>query len=125
MPCLMNILEGNKNNEYPQNIFEIGTIFEKNLDEDDNLSVVLCDKEANFTKIKQVLDYLFDKLDLKYSIEEVEHDSFISGRVGGVIVNNKKMGYIGEINPKVLDAFNLELPVAAMELNLTELFNLF
>jgi len=124
MPCLMDILEKNKNNEYPQNIFEIGTIFRENLEENDRLALVLCDKDANFTKIKQILDYLMRMLNLNYSIEEVEHDSFISGRTGRVIVNNKKIGYIGEINPKVLDNFNLEVPVSALEINLTELFSL-
>ena len=74
--------------------------------------------------MKQVLNYILKMLNLDYSIEEVEHDSFISGRVGRVIVNDKKVAFIGEINPKVLENFEIEMPVAALELNLTELFKI-
>lgn len=30
IPSLLNVLRNNKHNEYPQRIFEIGTIFKKN-----------------------------------------------------------------------------------------------
>jgi len=36
-------------------------------------------------------------------------------------VNGKKIAYIGEINPAVLTQWELEVPVTAFELNLTEL----
>lgn len=122
IPNLMDVLEKNRSNEYPQNIFEIGTIFKKNLDEKERLAIVLCDKNADFTKIKQVLDYLMKRLDLEYEIKDVEHDSFIEGRVGRVSVKGKDVAYIGEIHPVVLENFGLDMPVSCLELNLSELF---
>ena len=86
--------------------------------------IVLCNNNANFTQIKQILDGLFSAVDVKYEIKETEHGSFIDGRVGRVIVNNKEVAYIGEFNPKVLENFGLEIPVAVLELNLEELFRL-
>ena len=59
---------------------------------------------------------------MKYKIEEEEHGSFISGRVGRAIVNGRKVAYLGEISPQVLSNFGLEMPVCAFELNLSELF---
>jgi phenylalanyl-tRNA synthetase beta chain len=88
------------------------------------LGVVLCHGKTDFTEIKQILDSLFSHLGLEYDIVEEEHKSFIVGRVGRILVKNKKIAYIGEISPDCLEQFNLEQPVAAFELNLTELFDL-
>ena len=63
-------------------------------------------------------------LNLTYQLDETEHNSFISGRIGKIIVNKTEIGLIGEISPKILFNFHLENPVAALELNLTKLFEL-
>jgi phenylalanyl-tRNA synthetase beta chain len=129
LPSLMQVLNENKLYEYPQKIFTIGTAFKKSnkaetgVEEFSRASVALCDKGADFTKIKQVLDYLLRGLGLEYEIEETEHDSFIPGRVGRVKVNGKKVAYVGELHPKVLENWELEIPVAAFELNLSDLFD--
>ena len=119
IPSLMKILSENKHHEYPQKIFEIGTVFGK--EENESVGLLICHGSANFTEAKQILDYLFNSLGLKYNLDEVEHDSFIKGRVGKIYCNNKEIGYVGEINPKVLDNFNLEIPVAGFEIKLSEL----
>ncbi len=61
---------------------------------------------------------------LHCDIEEAEHNSFVEGRCGRAIVKGKKVAYLGEIHPQVLENWGLEMPVSAMELNLTELFDL-
>jgi len=129
IPSLMQILSSNKMYDYPQNIFEIGTIFKEDNKEEtgvkelSRVAVLLCGKDANYTKIRQVLDALLNNLDLKYDVKDTEHDSFIDGRVARISVNGKEIAYIGEINPKVLSNFGLEMPVAALELNLNEIFS--
>ena len=130
LPSLIQILKENKHYEYPQNIFGFGTVFkndetkETNISESTRLAITLCHSSSNFTEIKQVLDVIIKALDLKYNIREVEHQSFISGRVGRISIRDVELGYIGEIHPQVLENFNLENPVAALELNLNELFRL-
>jgi phenylalanyl-tRNA synthetase beta chain len=130
IPSQLEVLSHNKHNEYPQNIFTIGTIFkgnqEKNtgIEENERLCVAICEENVDFTKIKQVFDLLFRMIDAKYEIEPTEHDSFISGRVGRVSVKGKKIAYIGEINPEVLANWKLEMPVGMFELNITELYEL-
>jgi len=79
---------------------------------------------ANYTDMRQVLDYIMKCFGLSYDIEETEHKSFIEGRVGRAIVKGKKVAYLGEVSPVVLENWGLEMPVAALELNLTELFEL-
>jgi phenylalanyl-tRNA synthetase beta chain len=129
-PSMLEVLKANKHHEYPQRIFGIGTVFRKNVqmetnvEEHERLSVALCSDTAGYTEIKQVLDYLLSQLDISYTIKETEHPSFIPGRVGRVSVAGKNIAYIGELAPVVLDSFGLEMPVAAFELNLSEMFGL-
>jgi phenylalanyl-tRNA synthetase beta chain len=130
IPSLLRVLNSNKHNEYPQKIFEIGTVFvkdeksETNVSEFLRLAVVSSHTKADYTDAKQVLDSLMKALDLKYEIVEAEHKSFIPGRVGRVIVDSKKIAYIGELHPQVLTNFDLDMPVAAFELNVSELFEI-
>ncbi len=130
IPSLMDVLKNNRNREFPQKIFEMGICFKENKEKETNaeeftrLAVLISHTKANFTEIKQVMDYLFRALNLNYEIENTEHESFIKGRVGRVVVNGKKLAYIGEISPEVITNWELEMPVAALELNLTELFEL-
>jgi len=131
LPSLMQILSENKHYDYPQKLFEFGKVFKKSnktetkTEENLRLAALICNNDADFTKIKQVLDVLFNSLELKYTTKETEHNSFIPGRVARISVKNKDMAYMGEIHPKVLEKFGLEFPVAALELNITKLFELF
>jgi len=123
IPSLLSVLKTNKHHEYPQNIFGFGTIFKKkqNIIENDRLCVMLCEPKADFTRAKQILDYIANACSFKYQLSETEHKSFISGRVGRVSVRGKNIAYIGELHPQVLSNFELEMPVSTFELNITEL----
>ncbi len=127
----INILSENSDAQYPQKIFELGKVFEHdeksetNISETEKLCISLCSDSANFTEIKQVLDYLMRMLDKKYEIKEIEDPKFIEGRVGEIIINkdNKKqtIGVLGEINPTVLKNNKIKMPVASMEMSVEEL----
>ncbi len=125
----INILSENSDAEYPQKIFELGKIFEHdekeksetNIKETEKLCISLCHEKANFTEIKQILDYLMKMLDIKYEIKETENSSFISGRAGEIIINNKPIGILGEINPTVLKNNKIKMPVASLEISIEEL----
>ncbi len=128
LPSLIKNLADNQHNEYPQNIFEIGRTFrygntETGVLEREYLTVALCYDEADFTRIKQVLDFLMRNLGLEFQIRDVKQGSFIPGRIGEILVNGEKIGIIGEIHPQVLENWNLAVPVVALELDLEELFN--
>ncbi len=128
VPSLIETLKLNKHYDYPQNIYEIGTIFkldesyDTSVQESERLGIALCGHDANFTKIKQILDVLAEALNIKYEVTDTEHGSFIKGRAGRVLVNGSKIAYVGEVHPQVLSNWSLEMPVAALEINVTELF---
>ena len=129
MPSLMKNLAENQHHEYPQNIFEIGRIFvpgntETGILEAEHLNVMLCHDKTDFTEIRQALEALIRALGLTCAIKESEYPNFINGRVGDIIIQGKKIGIIGELNPQVITNWQLMMPVVCFELNLGILFEL-
>ncbi len=130
LPCLMKNLSENQHNEYPQNFFEIGRVFswdkntETGIGEKEHLAVVLCHEKTDFTEIKQILDALMNALGLESSIKESIDVRFITGRVGKILVGEKKIGSIGELHPQTITNWNLAVPVVGFELDAEELFEL-
>jgi len=114
----------NVDSEYPQKIFEIGTIFElkKEIEEEEKLALAI--SSGNFTEIKQIIIYLFKSLGLSINLEEAEESPihFIDGRTANIIFENKKIGIIGEIHPKILRNWKIKMPVALFEIDLNEIF---
>ena len=47
---------------------------------------------------------------------------FIEGRVGEIILENRKIGFIGEIHPRILKNWKIKMPVALFEIELGGVF---
>ncbi|HLC85386.1 MAG TPA: phenylalanine--tRNA ligase subunit beta [Candidatus Nanoarchaeia archaeon] len=127
IPILMDVLSKNKHHVYPQRIFEQGLVTVrkgKETHDYERIASVICGAEIDYTAIRQVADALLNALGVEYAVEETEHPSFIAGRVARITVKGKGVAYLGEIHPKVLGNFDIQLPVAVFELNLTDLMAL-
>ena len=124
LPSLMQFLSSNLHVEYPQRIFELGTVTildqgnETKTKDEERLAAVVVHANASFSEIKSVLNAFFMNFGLEWQIKRVNHPSFIEGRVGAAIVNGRNVGIVGEIHPKVLEAWKFENPAAAFELNI-------
>jgi phenylalanyl-tRNA synthetase beta chain len=123
LPSLMEFLSINQSVEFPQKIFELGKVTlldetkETRTRDEDWLVAVTSHPNANFSEIKSVLDSFMGNFGVEWQIKEAAHPSFIEGRVGKVIVEGIEVGVVGEVNPLVLEAWKLENPVAALEIN--------
>lgn len=117
---LLKILSENVDSEYPQKIFEVGKVFTPA--ETENLALAIA--PANFTEIRQVLEYLLRMINLDVKISEPDKfpNYFIDGRVVEIKVDNKYVGFLGEIHPKILKNWKIKMPVAIFEINLEEIF---
>ncbi|MCS7106459.1 MAG: phenylalanine--tRNA ligase subunit beta, partial [Candidatus Aenigmarchaeota archaeon] len=106
----------------PQRIFEIGDCLliderkETKTKEVRKLACAISDTKVGYEDISTVLDSLLSTLGISYKLKRIEHESFIQGRVAGVFVKDKQVGFIGEIHPLVLEKWNLEMPVVAFEI---------
>jgi phenylalanyl-tRNA synthetase beta chain len=117
---LLKILSENVDSEYPQRIFELGKVFSP--EEGENLSLAIA--PANFTELRQILEYLSRMINLEITFSETEKSPayFVEGRTAEIILNKKRIGFLGEIHPKVLREWKIKMPVAVFEINLEEVF---
>jgi phenylalanyl-tRNA synthetase beta chain len=124
LPSIMEFLSNNQSVEFPQKIFELGKVTllgetkETKTRDEEWLCAATAHANANFTEIKSDLDAFFANFGVDWRIKETAHPSFIEGRIGKIIVGDVEIGIIGEVNPLVLEAWKLENPVAAFEINL-------
>ncbi len=120
IPSLMEILRKNKHRELPQKIFEIGYVVRERKEE--HLAFLHIDSSASFTLSKSYTEAILRDLGIEnFSIESSEHGSFIQGRQARIILDSSEIGIFGEINPQVLENFELGYPTIAMELNLSKI----
>jgi phenylalanyl-tRNA synthetase beta chain len=130
LPSLMEFLSMNQSVEFPQKIFELGKVTqpdpatETRTSDEDYLAAATSHPNANFTEIKSALDSVLSNLGFEWQIAETSHPSFIEGRVGVVMVAGIEVGIVGEIHPLLLEAWKLETPVAAFEVNYQKLLSL-
>jgi phenylalanyl-tRNA synthetase beta chain len=124
LPSLLEFLGNNLSVEYPQKVFELGKITlldskaETKTRDEGWVAAAISHANASFTEIKSSLGSFFMNLGLEWALKEADHPSFVEGRVGKVLINGVDAGLVGEIHPKVLAAWKLENPVAALELNI-------
>ena len=127
IPSLLFSLSKNIHEEYPQKLFEIGPIFkpEKENFEKWNLCCVNAFNGVTFTEIKAVLQTLMEIcFNVKFETKPSENLSFVRGRSADIIYKGVVIGQIGEISPLLIDSFKIKMPVAAFELDLTELLRI-
>jgi phenylalanyl-tRNA synthetase beta chain len=127
MPSLLEILSHNTHVDYPQKIFEIGPSIRRGdsqmqpIQETRRLAAVTIHASAGFTEIRSSLDALSGNVGRTLQIKTTDHPSFLSGRCGAIISEEKDVGLIGEISPLVLKSWGLNLPTAAFEVELRSL----
>jgi phenylalanyl-tRNA synthetase beta chain len=123
MPSLLNLLRDNTHVEYPQKVFEIGPCvvlsgMGSETKTQYNIAAVTAHRAAGFTEIRSSLDALLHGIGLKFEVEPLIHPSFLEGRAGAVSSHGRQFGIVGELNPRIIRAWGLSLPVAGFELEI-------
>lgn len=119
----LKILSENVDVEYPQKIFEIGTVFKDCNEITENENLCLSIVPGNFTELKQVIEYLSKMLNIEFKYLESEKipSYFIDGRTSSIIFQNKSIGFMGEIHPKILKNWKIKMPVVLAEIDIEEI----
>jgi phenylalanyl-tRNA synthetase beta chain len=124
LPGLMEFFSVNQSVAFPQRIFELGKVTlldemrETKTRDEEWLAASTSHANSGFSEIRSCLDSLFMNLGVTWQIKPTSNPSFIEGRAGAVIVNGVGVGVVGEVNPLVLEAWKLENPTAAFEVNM-------
>jgi phenylalanyl-tRNA synthetase beta chain len=56
-------------------------------------------------------------MNVEYEIRNAESSNYISGRCGKIFVNEKEIGIVGEVAPRVLRNWKVKMPVVGMEMD--------
>ena len=128
LPSLLELLSHTTHVDHPQRIFEIGPCINRGenqvqpIQETRKLAAVTIHANAGYTEIRSFLDAVAENEGRSFQIRAKEHPSFLSGRCGAII--SKKgtdVGIIGEVSPRVIKSWGLNLPAAAFEIELSAL----
>ncbi len=131
IPNMMDVISRNYSRKVLDgSFFELSKIYlgdhfteEKLADERETLAIGMYGNVDIF-ELKGVVENLLSKLNIKkYRFVNSTTDSLHPGRTAELLVNNKRLGYLGEVHPEVLDNYNLPVRVYIAELNFEEILN--
>lgn len=120
LPLILEIMQLNKHRELPQRLFATGDVV-KDGKTGQHAASASIHPSADFSEAYSCVDAICRELGLEYSVQPSADPAFIDGRVGDIIIDGKKAGVFGEVHPVVLNSFDLEHSIAAVELDLTDL----
>lgn len=124
LPGLLENLSRNIHVPYPQKLFETGIVFSQGnpIDEKTHFAGISAHQDASFTEIKSTLQSAL-KIGFNLTIETktFSHPTFEDGRSASILINNKLVGIMGEINSKTIENYKLRVPVAGFEISLSGL----
>ena len=137
IPLLLEAESVSANAVYPHNIFEVGktvTVAPGTIagtETHNTCAFLTADADADFNTVTANLTALFYYLNTPYAVRAVEDPRFISGRAGEIVVNaseggsptssagrsaDRVVGVFGEVHPRVLTNWGIELPCVVCEI---------
>ncbi len=124
LPNLLSCISKNMHVSYPQKIFELGECASGETFLETKLAALVTDNKVGYEEISSYLDCFLGSFGLDYKLEKMDHPTFIEGRCAAIVLNNKHIGFVGEIHPQVLNNWMLEKPCVAFELDINIVYSL-
>ncbi len=124
IPNMMESESVSGNGVYPHKIFEIGKI--ARLDASQNsgtvtrnqLGFLMADREAGYNEVLSHVSAIFYYLAREYELKEFTDPRFIPGRSARLLSGGQELGFFGEIHPRVLESWGIQMPCGGGELDL-------
>ena len=126
LPEILKMLSFNKDKKKPIKLFELSEVvepdenFEAKAKNVFHLAALTAHIDASYTEARMALETVLDRLGVSYKFVRGNHPSFVEGRIADVMINGEKVGFVGEIHPKVLLNWGLNIPIAAFEININK-----
>ena len=122
LPGLLDFLSRNTHNEYPQYLFEVGEVvmIEDNTVKTINkAAITLAGSDVSFEHSHSILETLIQGLGATYKLNTKKSAEFIHGRTARITIDGKEVGVIGEVSPRLLENWEVFVPVSAFEIDLS------
>jgi phenylalanyl-tRNA synthetase beta chain len=131
LPNLMKSEQVSANAAYPHRIFETGKVAFKDAKRNYGTATrqyaafLYAAPDANFNTLSAQIQTLFYYLNREFEVAALDTGDtrFIHGRAAAVLYKGGRVGVFGEIHPAALEAFNVEMPCAACEIDLDYLLH--
>ena len=129
IPNMLEVISRNYNMKIDEGKFyELSKIYlseklplEELAEEKETLTIGMYGK-IDFFDLKGVIENLLEELNIdKYRILSSNNDSMHPGRTAELLINNKRVGCLGEIHPEVLDKYDIPVRVYIAELDFEEI----
>jgi len=128
LPSLLRVEAASSRAFYPHRLFEAGEVAQPDPAHELGsrtvmvIGALMAHADAHFSEIHSCLDALFYYLNRTYSMEPIQHPSFLEGRAGQIVLEDGTvLGVIGELHPEVLERWQITVPAVAFEVDLTKL----
>lgn len=127
LPSIIFTLSKNIHEPYPQRIFEVGKVIFANLtaEESWSIAVATAHKDADYTEARSYLQSTLQSLfNIHFETRSVSHPILVNGKSAEIILNNKSVGRIGEVNKETIDKFKMRVPISVFEFNISDLLKI-
>ena len=129
LPSLLRCEAASAHAVYPHRLFEVGKVARRDGGDDSgtvtrtHLGFLLADGAAGFNDVSEHLAGLLYYLRIPYRLRASADPRFAPGRAAEVLVgaDETPAGVIGELHPEALEAWSIQVPCAACELELETL----
>jgi phenylalanyl-tRNA synthetase beta chain len=124
LTSFLQLLSENNELKFPAKIFELNRVsYIKNnkIIEDLDLLYIYSNYEVSVNNSLKVLKRLFKELRIDFDIRNSNHRFLIDGRQGDIFVNNENIGWVGEIDPNILEKLSIKYPLTGFEISIKEL----
>ena len=125
IPSLLEIETTSAKSDYPHRIFEVSEVALKNSNSNHgsdtclHLGLLDAQPKSNFSDMRSYIDNLLYYAGVEtFILEEIDIPFLLKGRSGQVVFQDKIIGYLGEINPEVLEKWDILMPCTTAELYL-------
>lgn len=125
LPALLEVESVSGHAAFPHRLFTAGEILRKAADGTVetlwSLAVITAGSGSDFGSVHSLLGLLAHGRGLDLSLGQEDDPRFIPGRSAGVFLDGKRAGIIGEVHPKILDSWGIQVPVSGFEVDLEAL----
>lgn len=129
IPNILEVISRNLNKKVPDGQFyELSKVYMPDTNSEEGLAneretlTIGMYGEVDFFDLKGVVESLLEEMNItKYRILSSNNDSMHPGRTAELLINNKRIGCLGEVHPDVLDKYGIDERVYVAELNFEEI----
>jgi phenylalanyl-tRNA synthetase beta chain len=122
LPCLLQAESVSSGAVYPHNMLEIGKTARLEPSENygtltlSTLGFLSASADAGFNSVNSQVQAVLYYLSADYTLAEAEDPRFIPGRCARVMVNGGAVGIFGEIHPRALENWGIQMPCTGGEI---------